>query len=1213
MIMLRKILFVLAAAIISSNVFAQSGTLQGRVLDAGNGEAIAFANVSVESNGQIITGGMTDFDGKFVIKPIPAGTYDVKASYVGYHPLQYRGLKIMAGKITFQDFKITSSVQQLNEVEVKEYKVPLISKDQTSTGGAVTSEEISKMPGRSAEAVATTVGGVYSERGEVGSIRGSRSEATVYYIDGVKVSGGASRSMPKSATSQVEVITGGVPAKYGDVTGGIISVTTKEPSREIFGGIELVTSHFLDAYDFNLAELMVTGPLFSKKTIDKYDSTKVKKNVIAGFFISASFNYEKDNTPSAIGWWKANDGVSDELLANPYRTNDAGFGTLLNSEFLRGENFQNVKARNDAEATEMMVTAKIDVKPSRNINLTFGGTFDYNNFRIFSYANSLFNSKNNGEAINKTVRGYARLTQKFQSDNDKDNATALIKNAYYQIQVDYQKFSQTVQDRNNKDDLFKYGYVGKFTTTQERSYRFTEDLPGFATGVYEHDGFRDLNYAFEASDVNPDLASYTSSYYSLYPANSLMYQNKERVQAGGGLLNGEAPNSVYGIYNSPGTPYNGYSKIDNSQFRLSASGSADIKDHEISLGFEFEQRDDRYFGVNPMGLWDYGRKYTNFHIQELDTNNRHLVYDANMQFQDTIWYDRMYNAEAQSQFDQKLREALGMPIDGINLIDFDSYDPSIFSIDFFSAPELLDNQQVSYYGYDHHGNRLSTKPSFNDFLTAKDENGRYKREIPSFQPIYGAAYIQDKFAFNDLVFNVGIRVDRFDANQMVLKDPYSFYETKKLGEISGSLNPSGAHPNNLSSDAVVYTNAPGTQIKGYREGFSPTDAKWYDANGTQINDPKAIEDNSSMHPVLVNPGEELSVNAFKDYEPQINVMPRIAFSFPVSDVALFFAHYDVLTKRPSDQVRMDPIEYLYIQKQTDALNNPDLKTEKTIDYELGFQQKLNNTSSIKFSTFYREMRDMVQVQYIYGAYPFKYMTYTNIDFGTVKGLTLAYDLRRTGNITFRLSYTLQFANGTGSNAETSKALIQTGQPNLRATIPLDFDQRHAISGNLDYRYASGRAYTGPKIAGKDILQNTGANFTFNYGTGSPYNKRDLNNNNLIGSINGSRKPSRFTINMRLDRDFELNYGKGEGDNKKTAGLNVYLEINNLLNTKQVINVYGKTGNPDDDGYLNNAANQSSINAQNDPTAYRDYYTMWVNHPYNYSFARTIHLGIQLSF
>jgi len=225
-------------------------------------------------------------------------------------------------------------------------------------------------------------------------------------------------------------------------------------------------------------------------------------------------------------------------------------------------------------------------------------------------------------------------------------------------------------------------------------------------------------------------------------------------------------------------------------------------------------------------------------------------------------------------------------------------------------------------------------------------------------------------------------------------------------------------------------------------------------------------------------------------------------------------------------------------------------------------------------------------------------------------LTIAYDLRRTGNVTFRLSYTLQFANGTGSNPETSKTLIQNGQPNLRTTIPLDFDQRHALVGNLDYRFASGRAYNGPKIAGKDIFQNTGANFTFNYGTGSPYSKRDINTNYLIGSINGSRKPSRFTVNLRIDRDIDLNADKKENNNKS---LNVYLEISNLLNTKGVVNVYSTTGNPDDDGYLTAAKNQSLINAYNDPTSYRNYYSMYINNPGNYIYARTIRLGVQLSF
>lgn len=177
--MLRRLLLGFAALLFTVGAFAQSGTLKGKVLDAATGEPVPFANVSIEENGNVVTGGMTDFDGQFTIKPIPAGKYSVKASYVGYAPLQYNNVQIPAGKITFQDFKLSASAEILAEVEVKEYKVPLIKKDQTESGGTVTSDDIAKMPGRSADAVATTVGGVYSEGGEVKSVRGARQDATV--------------------------------------------------------------------------------------------------------------------------------------------------------------------------------------------------------------------------------------------------------------------------------------------------------------------------------------------------------------------------------------------------------------------------------------------------------------------------------------------------------------------------------------------------------------------------------------------------------------------------------------------------------------------------------------------------------------------------------------------------------------------------------------------------------------------------------------------------------------------------------------------------------------------------------------------------------------------------------------------------------------------------------------------------------------------------
>ena len=49
------------------------------------------------------------------------------------------------------------------------------------------------------------------------------------------------------------------------------------------------------------------------------------------------------------------------------------------------------------------------------------------------------------------------------------------------------------------------------------------------------------------------------------------------------------------------------------------------------------------------------------------------------------------------------------------------------------------------------------------------------------------------------------------------------------------------------------------------------------------------------------------------------------------------------------------------------LNNPDLKPEKTIDYELGFAKKLTLSSALKMSLFYKELRDMIQVTNVLGA------------------------------------------------------------------------------------------------------------------------------------------------------------------------------------------------------------------------------------------------------
>ena len=105
---------------------------------------------------------------------------------------------------------------------------------------------------------------------------------------------------------------------------------------------------------------------------------------------------------------------------------------------------------------------------------------------------------------------------------------------------------------------------------------------------------------------------------------------------------------------------------------------------------------------------------------------------------------------------------------------------------------------------------------------------------------------------------------------------------------------------------------------------------------------------------------------------------------------------------------------------------------------------------------------MIQSRILTNTYPVtRYETFDNLDFGTVKGFSFSYDLRRTGNLELQANYTLQFADGSGSNAFSSRGINSRGA--LRTLFPLSFDERHRFNAIIDYRYASGNNYNGPRI------------------------------------------------------------------------------------------------------------------------------------------------------
>ncbi|MEO8067398.1 MAG: carboxypeptidase regulatory-like domain-containing protein [Flavobacteriales bacterium] len=1255
--MVRRLLSLTALCVVSAITFAQvgAGSLKGTLTDGKSGEPLPFVNVLVENRGTQVAGGATDFDGVYLIKPIEPGTYDVTFSYVGYQPVKQTGVVVNGNKITFLDIKMESGLE-LKEFKIVKYQVPLIEKDGGASGGTVTRDQISKMPGRTANSIATTVAGA-STAGTGGgiSIRGARTENTYYYIDGVKVPAGAGTGLPKSAIEEVQVITGGVPANYGDVTGGVINITTRGPSRSYFGGLEYLTSGWqlgddvtdivgLDAYAYNQLEASISGPLFFKK-----DSVGNKSEPLLGFFLSGQYTNVVDESPQYINDPRVKKEVRDQLIAEPLTVRDvAGRPTAFyNVLDLNNGDLEELRTRQGAARTSYLAAGKVDVKTTPTVNLTLGGSFEYGKQQDYSRNNSLLNSENNNRSRDITWRGFVRFTQRFnqRQEDAVEGQTAKksgIKNAFYSVQFDYSRFDSKDEDPVHGDRLFDYGYLGKFETYRMNNYGFDPEAEAF-----EQDGWRDTLVTFEPGNLNPEVAGITDQYFHLFEqqpfnifdptAEDGPYTNFDAIQSGSGILNGGGADRVYALYNNVGSLANNYTKRQTDQARLSATGSADIGQHAVSVGVEYEQITQRVYQLAPVGFWGLARSLANSHIKQINDS----ISTTNYIFGQYPFIDhpRLIDSEGQSYFDEQLRLALGLDPDGSDFINIDAVDPSLLSIDMFSADELINSGENlfngsgglvnSYFGYDHVGNKTTGRPSLDDFFNDVDENGNHTRLQAPFQPIYIAGYVMDKFAFDDIIFNVGVRVDRYDANQSVLKDPY----LQQNAYTAGSSVPQGDgqiadqlanRPTNIGDDFVVYVDnysGPLTVV-GYRDGDD-----WYNALGERVIDPSVLRSANGIQPYLIGRGLEgqlngskLNQNAFKDYEPVVNIMPRIAFSFPISDEAVFFAHYDVLTQRPTSASRLDLLNYAYLETTGNVLNNPNLRPTKTIDYELGFQQVLTKSSSLKISAFYRELRDMIQVRNVTEAWPVSYQTFDNIDFGTVKGFTLAYDLRRTGNVWMRAAYTLQFADGTGSDPNTSLALVNSGQPNLRTIAPLNFDQRHKFQITADFRYGSGKDYNGPMLFGKPILQNTGVNVVTLLGSGTPYSSssRIINEgegigaHSLNGSINGSRLPWQFTMDLQLDRDINLKFGKGE-NKAKSANLNIYLLVTNVLNTRNVTGVWRGTGAADDDGYLAAPQYQDAINAQVNSDSYRDLYALKVNDPGNYGAPRTVRLGLRFDF
>ena len=216
---------------------AITGKVSGIITAEATNEPLANVRVTIVGTSSVAT---TNDAGYYVMTNIPPGGYDVKVELTGYSTETVEGAKVLAGLTTTLNFALKASeVVTLEGITVTAVK-PLIKKDVTQTTRIIEAEDIAAMPRDSVNGILQTLPGV-SVLNSTGSlhVRGGRSTEVKYLIDGIPISDpiGGSLGLNISAKSleQMEVITGGFNAEYGDAQSGIVNLITKAGTHKFSG------------------------------------------------------------------------------------------------------------------------------------------------------------------------------------------------------------------------------------------------------------------------------------------------------------------------------------------------------------------------------------------------------------------------------------------------------------------------------------------------------------------------------------------------------------------------------------------------------------------------------------------------------------------------------------------------------------------------------------------------------------------------------------------------------------------------------------------------------------------------------------------------------------------------------------------------------------------------------------------------------------------
>ncbi|MCU7499029.1 MAG: TonB-dependent receptor [Ignavibacteria bacterium] len=265
--MKKTILITFFSILLSFQLFSQEkGRIEGKISDAKTKEMLPGVNVIVKGT---YYGAQSDASGKFAINSVSTGTYTIEVSFIGYKTVQFTGIKIEANKTKTLDVKLEESALTLDKDVVIIGEKPLVDVEETQSKKTLSRDEIEMAAVENISDLVTQQAGVIKTDNEI-HIRGGRSYENALLVDGVSVqdplSGtGFGLQLSSNALEEVEVITGGYNAEFGQATSGVVNVRTREGGDKFHGYVSYKKDNFGNkvsdhVFNIDILEANLSGP-----------------------------------------------------------------------------------------------------------------------------------------------------------------------------------------------------------------------------------------------------------------------------------------------------------------------------------------------------------------------------------------------------------------------------------------------------------------------------------------------------------------------------------------------------------------------------------------------------------------------------------------------------------------------------------------------------------------------------------------------------------------------------------------------------------------------------------------------------------------------------------------------------------------------------------------------------------------------------------------